>query len=109
MPNWGEVLNEINQSRAAFLAQAAAVSNQFTAEAGAAQDTIRRKYLLALHQKTGRNVIAYYSGFLSKPESLALDINDEDKNGFMATIHQLDRTNGLDLILHTPGGRVAPT
>jgi membrane-bound ClpP family serine protease len=29
--------------------------------------------------------------------------------GFMATIHQLDRSKGLDLILHTPGGSVAAT
>ncbi len=31
-------------------------------------------------------------------------INDEDKNGFMMAIHKMDRTKGLDLILHTPGG-----
>lgn len=28
---------------------------------------------------------------------------------FMATIHGLDRTKGLDLILHTPGGGIAAT
>ena len=36
-------------------------------------------------------------------------INDNDKNGFMTTIHELDRTKGLDLILHTPGGDAAAT
>jgi ClpP class serine protease len=109
MPNWGEVLNEINQTRANFLNQANAVNAALVGQANAALDTVRRKYLTALHQKTGRNVIAYYSGFLSKPENLALDINDEDKNGFMTTVHQLDRIKGLDLILHTPGGRIAAT
>lgn len=109
MPNWGEVLNEINQARANLAAQASALSAQLMAQANAAQDTVRRKYLDALHQKTQRNVIAYYSGFLSKPENLALDISDEDKNGFMSAVHQLDRTKGLDLILHTPGGRIAST
>jgi hypothetical protein len=34
-------------------------------------------------------------------------VNDIDKNGFMATIHGMDRSKGLDLLLHTPGGDVA--
>lgn len=109
MPNWGEVLNEINQTRNNLIVQGNAISNQIAAQANAAQDDVRRKYLDLLHKKTGRNVIAYYSGFLSKPESLALDLNDEDKNGFMTAVHQLDRKKGLDLILHTPGGRIAAT
>lgn len=37
------------------------------------------------------------------------EVNDSDKNGFMATIHELDRSKGLDLLLHTPGGNVAAT
>jgi hypothetical protein len=109
MPNWGEVLHEINQTRGNLAGQANAIASQVMAQANSAQDTVRRKYLDLLHKKTGRNVIAYYSGFLSKPENLALDINDEDKNGFMTAVHQLDRTLGLDLILHTPGGRIAAT
>lgn len=70
MPNWGEVLTEINQFRAAH----AAASKQ-------AVDQIRRNYLQALHKHTERNIIAYYSGYLSKPE-IPSEINDEDKNGF---------------------------
>lgn len=34
-------------------------------------------------------------------------IDDADKIGFMTTIHGLDRSKGLDLILHTPGGETA--
>jgi ATP-dependent protease ClpP protease subunit len=93
MPNWGQVLNEVQQVSLHGLQ---------------ATDVVRRKYLQALHEHTGRNVIAYYSGFLSKPQIQA-DINDEDKNGFMMAIHGLDRTKGLDLILHTPGGGIAAT
>jgi len=37
------------------------------------------------------------------------ELDDADKNGFMAAIHQLDRSLGLDLILHTPGGEAAAT
>jgi hypothetical protein len=36
-------------------------------------------------------------------------INDEDKNGFMMGVHNVDRSRGLDLILHTPGGDIAAT
>jgi ClpP class serine protease len=36
-------------------------------------------------------------------------VNDKDKNAFMVNIHKLDRSKGLDLILHTPGGDLAAT
>lgn len=77
--------------------------------ANAAVDDIRRKYLQNLHNHTSRNVIAYYSGFLSKPGIAQSDINDEDKNGFMMAVHKLDKAKGLDLILHTPGGDIGAT
>ncbi len=72
-------------------------------------DEIRKKYLAALQQHTKRNVIAYYSGFLSKPPLSGIEITDEDKNGFMMAIHKLDRSLGLDLIIHTPGGHISAT
>jgi hypothetical protein len=46
---------------------------------------------------------------LSKPRIEGTEITDEDKNGFMLCIHQLDRRKGIDLILHTPGGSIAAT
>ena len=92
MPNWNQVLEELK-------------GYKFTL----AQDAIRRKYLKRLFEYTGRNIIAYYSGWLQKPDVGNSDINDDDKNGFMATIHGLDRIKGLDLILHTPGGDTAAT
>lgn len=107
MPNWKEVLAEIQAERATHQQQ---IATQQQAH-NAVIDTVRRRYLLKLHEKTGRHVIAYYSGFLSKnvPDS---DINDEDKNGFMMAVHGLtaeQRALGLDLILHTPGGSIAAT
>ena len=90
MPNWNELLNEIKAT-------------------GSTHDVIRRRYLSALHDLTGRNVIIYYSGWLQKPGLSGVEVNDADKNGFMTVIHQLDRTQGLDLILHTPGGDTAAT
>ncbi len=94
MPNWSEVFTEIQALQM---------------QGANANTAVRRKYLTALQAHTGRNVIAYYSGWLSKPGVALSDINDEDKNGFMTTVHKLDRKIGLDLILHTPGGGIAAT
>lgn len=88
MGSWNEVLKEIQET-----------SSQC--------DYVRRKYLRELSEYTGRSTIAYYSGWLAKNNALNTDINDNDMNGFMNCIHGLDCANGLDLILHTPGGSPA--
>lgn len=90
MPDWNQLLNEINAS-------------------GSTHDIIRRKYLNKLYELTNRNVIIYYSGWLQKPNLAGVEVNDADKNGFMTAVHQLDHKKGLDLILHTPGGDTAAT
>jgi len=94
LPDWNQLLDEIKAAGSTF-------------------DIIRRKYLKNLSQLTKRNVIAYYSGWLQKPglvpSGINVGINDEDKIGLMTTIHGLDPTKGLDLILHTPGGETAAT
>lgn len=95
MPNWKSVIEEIQKE----------------AEKGTANpfDIVRRKYISSLFKKTQRNIIAYYSGWLQKPNSADVIINDKDKNAFMVNVHNLDRDLGLDLILHTPGGDLAAT
>lgn len=95
MAAWNEILNETKAS-------------------GSVHDVLRRKYLKRLAAHTKRNVIIYYSGWLQKPHlqnegAVQLGISDSDKNGFMSAIHRMDRTKGLDLILHTPGGDMAAT
>lgn len=90
MPNWNEILNEVKSL-------------------GSTYDVLRRRYLNELFKLTGRNIIIYYSGWLQKPRIEGVEINDDDKNGFMSTINNLDRSKGLDLILHTPGGETAAT
>jgi hypothetical protein len=94
MPNWGDVLSQIQG---------------LEAEGLAALDIVRRRYLKQLSDYTGRNVIAYYSGWLQNAGSLKSSIRDEDKNGFMNAVHQLDRVKGLDLLIHSPGGDLAAT
>jgi len=60
MPNWGEVLTEI---------QGTTINNPL--------DLVRRKYLKIMNSYTNRNVIAYYSGWLQKNnQNLAIDDND---------------------------------
>lgn len=94
MPSWNEILKEIGTQSNAF-------------------DLIRRKYIAELAEKTGRNVIVYYSGWLQKGnlanKGLRFDIFDSDKMGFMSTVNGLNKDKGLDLILHTPGGSIAAT
>jgi ClpP class serine protease len=107
MPDWGDVLKEINETAVGEIQQAQLHGQR----AQGTLDTVRRKYLTSLAATTGRNVIAYYSGFLSKPDVAQSEITDEDKNGFMMAVHTIggDRALGLDLILHTPGGNIAAT
>jgi ATP-dependent protease ClpP protease subunit len=96
MPNWTEVILEIQEEQ---------IKNPDSNPI----DTVRRKYLKKVSEITGRNAIAYYSGWLQKPQAPDTAVNDKDKGGFMLTINKLDRTKGLDLILHTPGGDIAAT
>ncbi|PYK99572.1 MAG: serine protease [Verrucomicrobia bacterium] len=105
MPNWNEVLQQIQQVQAQNLA----LATQHQNIANNAIALIRHEYLKQLHAKTNRNIIAYYSGWLSKPNVFGTEITDEDKNGFMMAVHKLDRSKGLDLILHTPGGHITST
>lgn len=91
MPNWTELLDEMQR----FVGP---------------QDFLRRRHANEIHEVTGRNVIVYYSGWLQKGNVPDLSINDEDMNGFMTVLHELDDLDrGLDLVLHTPGGEVAAT
>jgi len=91
VPSWDQVLREIEGSK---------VDGPI--------DAVRRKYLKQLSEYTKRATIAYYSGWLSYPTiGTVFVINDEDKNAFMTAVHKLDRSTGLDLILHTPGGDLA--
>ena len=91
MPDWNQILDELNAFEFANI-------NKY--------DTVRHRYLKQLHELTNRNIITYYSGWLQKPDIKGTEINDEDKNGFMTVLHELDHEKGLDLILHTFGGQI---
>jgi len=96
MPNQSEVFQQIKVQEAL--------------SPGKGHYLTRQAYLEKLSNITGRNVIAYYSAFLSLHQpNLDLSVNEQDKNAFMATVHTMDRSKGLDLILHTPGADIAAT
>lgn len=91
MPTWSGILEELRQ------AQAAGERNAF--------DVVRRKYLRLLHEKTGRNILLYASGFTQAkacpPGSLM--VVEEDIQGLMEVVHGLPKVP-TDLIIHSPGG-----
>lgn len=91
MPSWSDVLREI--------------------QSGYSVDITRRKYLKALQEYRKRNIICYYSAWLQKPQSNSYNmlINDSDIHAFMSVLKELDKSKGLDLILHTPGGGIEAT
>lgn len=91
MPIWSEILAELASTR----------------EQGSPPDFdgVRRKYLAATHQHTGRNIILYAAGWLQNtdvPPAL-ISISDEDVQALMEVSQGL-AGNELDLILHSPGG-----
>ncbi len=92
MPDLNEIQNEIGRTGSPF-------------------DVIRRNYLRKLHNVTGRNIIIYYSDAADKldVDPKLLSISDYDMKGFMTVSRGLDRSKGLDLILHTRGGEQAAT
>ena len=95
MPTWNEIIGEIGSQPNAF-------------------DLIRRgKYIKELSEKTGRNVIALLLRVVTKgnlaQHGFRFDIVDSDKMGFMSTINGMDKSKGLDLVLHTPGGSIGAT
>jgi hypothetical protein len=93
VPSWDKLLEQ-------FLAQPVAARPQWLlAQQAAALQAVSKL-------RGGRNVILYGSAFLQKPQAPVqyLTINHEDLNGFMTSVHEMDCSLGLTLMLHTPGG-----
>lgn len=98
MPTWGKILEQIQTLR----------QNQpdGIAPTATVMDVVRRQYLAKHRAITGRNVILYASkwthGDSSDPLKTMMTVGDMD--GFMNAIQGLEG-DGLDLILHLPGGQ----
>lgn len=99
MPTWGDILLELQQL--IQLVQAGQLPPTTPIF-----DIVRRKYLAALAQRTGRPVILYATKWTQSipgvpPEFIS--ITAEDIQGFMEVMHGLP-VGGLDLVIHLPGG-----
>ena len=94
MPNWFDLLVELEhlepEKQGAFIANKSC------------------EVIAKIAQLYGRNVLYYASGFLQKPQVAGhfTSVDMEDINGFMTGVHGHDFSQGLLLILHTPGGLV---
>ena len=80
MPNWSEILDIVDNS---------------TNTANVLKE-MRIKYMRDITSITKRNVIAYYSGWMKKPDAPHVSIDEQDKNAFMSSVYKLDRKKGLD-------------
>lgn len=90
MPSWDEIINQVESAPNGVI------------------DITRKEYISKLAEIRGRNVICYYSGWLQDSQGVQeTSLLDTDMTGFMTNVHELDRSRGLDLILHTPGGDLA--
>lgn len=69
--------------------------------------SVLSKYMKKFQERTGRNLIIYYSGFLFT--NVNVSIQEQDMEGFMEAVYKMDKKKGLDIIIHTPGGSVAAT
>ena len=96
MPSWDALLSE-------FAAQGADADKngpRVSRRQNAALSEIRRL-------REDRNVLFFYaSAFLQKGEApfSRIAMTQEDINGVMSSIHGMDFSKGLILLLHTPGG-----
>ena len=93
MPTWDEILKEINST-------AKIENNMISID----YDGIRKKYIKEFADYRNRNVIVYYSDWLSRRKNNNLDVCEADMIGFVNATQNLDDSKGLDLIIHTPGG-----
>lgn len=101
MPTWSTILNQAKK------VQEGGGNNPLVAIDYVVN--LKKDFLMRLSKKTGRNTILYFSSFLQKKPSNDASINDLDINAFMENISGLDKSKGLDLILHTPGGELSAT
>ena len=71
---------------------------------------VRRETLHALHELLGgRNIVACYSGWLTKPIHDGMggglfELSDYDTSGLIAVTQHMDFSKGLALLLHSKGG-----
>jgi Serine dehydrogenase proteinase len=93
---WGDQLKELGEIRKRSLPEGL---SEF--------DILRRRYLKALADRTGRAVIVYATAYLEPRPTLdspqALSVHLGDIQGFMEAVSNVQERE-VDLFLHSPGG-----
>lgn len=99
MPTWGQLLQELNQLQEDTKGGARGPGDPTP------WDILRRKYLKALADLTGRATIVYASAWLEprSQEPGIITVQLGDIQGFMEAVSNIQERK-LDLILHSPGG-----
>lgn len=94
MPTWGELLAQLSQGE------------WIDPQGNIDFDGLRRQSIAALTAYTGRNTVVYSTDFLNpgKGGNPDLAITLADVQGLMEVFKDLPVGNGLDLIIHSPGG-----
>jgi hypothetical protein len=101
LPTYGQLEAEL----AAIEGQAAA--NPALVRNLAPPGLLRKKYVEALSQRTGRTTFIYYSGFQQPQAQSApseIPVTSADMTGFMEMCSNVADDRNLDLFLHSPGG-----
>lgn len=93
MPSYSQILQEVRREKEPLIAL----------------NLKRLGFIADIVKNTGRNLITYYSGWLKAPNASFVGIDDNDKNAFMNAVCGMEKSKGLDIILHTPGGDIAAT
>ena len=65
---------------------------------------LEEEILNEYYEHTHRNLIVYYSGFLNNVNIEDSTVCDNDLIGLLNAVVNLDPKQGLDIIIHTPGG-----
>jgi hypothetical protein len=100
MPTWGELLKELGELRESATLR----PDEFAGQSPF--DVLRRRYMRALNDRTGRAVIVYATAWLEGREGLSSEdvaIGLGDVQGFMEAVSNVEERD-LDLFLHSPGG-----
>jgi len=100
VPTWGELLKELKGLQETHTADPKAFGDQ------SPYDVLRRRYLKALSERTGRATIVYATAWLEPKQGTSgadVSIGLGDMQGFMEAVSNVEERE-LDLILHSPGG-----
>jgi len=104
VPTWGELLKELVQIQRRV--ELAATATPPAPGTPSPHDLLRRKYLKALSERTGRATIVYATAWQEGKENVTsaeVSVTLGDVHGMMEAVSNVTERE-LDLFIHSPGG-----